>query len=43
MGVELGKQLALKILPELQGETQEDARDTSTNRLISLIKRLRNQ
>lgn len=43
MGVELGKQLALKILPELQGETQEAAHDTSTNRLISLIKRLRNQ
>ncbi len=41
MGVELGKQMALKILPELQGEVEKTAHDSSTDRLISLIKRLR--
>ena len=41
MGVELGKQMALKILPELQGEAAEQAHDASTNRLIQLVKRLR--
>lgn len=41
MGVELGKQLALKILPELQGEVDEKVHDSSTNRLILLVKSLR--
>lgn len=41
MGVELGKQLALKILPELQGESNPDVHDASTNSLIALIKSLR--
>ena len=41
MGVELGKQLALKILPELQGEANPAAHDASTNSLIALIKTLR--
>lgn len=41
MGVELGKQLALKILPELQGEANPSAHDASTNTLIALIKSLR--
>ena len=41
MGVELGKQLALKILPELQGEANTEAHDASTNSLIALIKNLR--
>lgn len=41
MGVELGKQLALKILPELQGNRQNSEHDSSTNALIALIKRLR--
>lgn len=41
MGVELGKQLALKILPELQGEANPETHDASTNSLIALIKNLR--
>lgn len=41
MGVELGKKLALNILPELQGNRQEGSHDSSTNALIALIKRLR--
>ena len=41
MGVELGKQMALKILPELQGEGDDKVHDSSTNRLISLVKSLR--
>lgn len=41
MGVELGKKLALNILPELQGNRQEGGHDSSTNALIALIKRLR--
>ena len=41
MGVELGKQLALKILPELQGNAVSGEHDSSTKALIALIKRLR--
>ena len=38
MGVELGKQLAKKILPELRGEEPVIAHDSSTNGLINTIK-----
>lgn len=41
MGVELGKQMALKIMPELQGNKENAGHDSSTNNLIALIKRLR--
>lgn len=41
MGVELGKQMALKILPELQGDKSEGAHDSSTSALINLIKGFR--
>jgi glucose-6-phosphate isomerase len=37
-GVELGKQLAQKILPELQGDGQVTSHDASTNGLINLYK-----
>jgi len=40
MGVELGKQLAKKILPELSSETQVTSHDSSTNGLINTIKSL---
>ncbi len=40
MGVELGKQMALSILPELQGNAH-GLHDSSTNGLISLIKKIR--
>ncbi len=40
-GVELGKVLAKKILPELQGETPVTSHDSSTNGLINYFKRLR--
>lgn len=40
-GVELGKQMALSILPELQGTAFGINHDGSTNSLIGLIKRLR--
>jgi glucose-6-phosphate isomerase len=40
MGVELGKQLAKKILPELSGEVQVTSHDSSTNGLINAIKSL---
>lgn len=40
MGVELGKQLAKKILPELSGSEQVNSHDSSTNGLINAIKRL---
>lgn len=39
-GVELGKQMALSILPELQGTASGINHDGSTNSLIGLIKRL---
>ncbi|MEI8045865.1 MAG: glucose-6-phosphate isomerase [Bacteroidota bacterium] len=40
-GVQLGKQLANIILPELQGESEVDSLDASTNGLINEYKRLR--
>jgi len=41
-GVELGKQLATKILPELQAEAKVTSHDSSTNGLINLYKSRRN-
>ena len=41
MGVELGKQLAKKILPELTGAEQVNSHDSSTNGLINAIKAMR--
>lgn len=41
MGVELGKQLATNILPEIQGKSFGLAHDTSTLSLIKKIKQLR--
>ena len=41
MGVELGKQLAKNILPELQGNSFGDLHDSSTENLIRYVKRLR--
>jgi len=40
-GVELGKQLAKAILPELEGEAPATAHDASTNGLINWYKRTR--
>ena len=40
-GVELGKQLAAKILPELEGNSPVDSHDASTNSLINYYKQLR--
>ncbi len=40
MGVELGKQLATAILPELKGAAPVSAHDASTNGLINAIKRM---
>jgi len=40
-GVELGKQLAKKIVPELQDDTPIDSHDSSTNGLINTFKQLR--
>jgi len=40
-GVELGKQLANKILPELQSEDRIETHDSSTNNLINLYKQMR--
>jgi glucose-6-phosphate isomerase len=40
-GVELGKQLAKVILPELEGDGTIDSHDSSTNGLINRIKALR--
>ena len=40
-GVELGKQLANKILPELQTDEQVGTHDSSTNGLINLYKQMR--
>lgn len=41
MGVELGKQLALNILPELSGNATGICHDSSTSQLIATIKKLR--
>ncbi len=41
MGVELGKQLAKAILPELKGDAEVASHDSSTNGLINYIKSLR--
>jgi len=41
MGVELGKQLAKKILPELAGSETVSSHDASTNGLINTIKTMR--
>jgi glucose-6-phosphate isomerase len=40
-GVELGKQLAQKILPELSDDTLVDSHDSSTNGLINVFKEIR--
>jgi glucose-6-phosphate isomerase len=40
-GVELGKQLAQQILPELDGETMVTSHDSSTNGLINTFKEMR--
>ena len=40
-GVELGKQLAKKILPELTDDGEIDSHDSSTNALINAYKGLR--
>jgi glucose-6-phosphate isomerase len=42
-GVELGKQLANKILPELQGDEKVAGHDASTNALINLYKDMRKE
>ena len=42
-GVELGKQLAKKILPELQNEEEVQTHDSSTNGLINQYKTFRSQ
>jgi glucose-6-phosphate isomerase len=39
-GVELGKQLASRILPELHAEAPVDSHDASTNALINLYRRI---
>ena len=41
-GVELGKQLAGKILPELQDDAKVTSHDSSTNGLINAFKQMRN-
>ena len=41
MGVELGKVLAKKILPELEGDEEVESHDSSTNGLINAYKELR--
>ena len=41
MGVELGKQLAKAILPELKSDAAVASHDSSTNGLINYIKSLR--
>ncbi|WPP53399.1 glucose-6-phosphate isomerase [Catalinimonas niigatensis] len=40
-GVELGKQLAKNILPELEGESKVNSHDASTNGLINAYKEMR--
>ncbi|HEX4877584.1 MAG TPA: glucose-6-phosphate isomerase [Chitinophagaceae bacterium] len=42
-GVELGKQLANKILPELEGDLPVNSHDSSTNGLINVFKEMRKQ
>ncbi len=42
-GVELGKQLANTILPELKGDEDVSSHDSSTNAMINNYKNLRNQ
>lgn len=42
-GVELGKQLAKTILPELEGDTLVDNHDSSTNGLINAFKTMRKE
>jgi glucose-6-phosphate isomerase len=42
-GVELGKQLAKVILPELKGDAQVKGHDASTNGLINTIKKLKDE
>ena len=42
-GVELGKQLAKAILPELAGEEPVDGHDASTNGLINTWKEMRDE
>ena len=41
MGVELGKQLAKKILPELSGDAPVSGHDASTNGLMNTFKKMR--
>lgn len=41
MGVELGKQLAKAILPELHGDEEVSSHDSSTNGLINHFKQIR--
>ncbi len=40
-GVELGKELAKKILPELENDAEVTSHDSSTNGLINAFKKLR--
>jgi glucose-6-phosphate isomerase len=40
-GVELGKQLAKKVLPELESDGQVTSHDSSTNGLINAFKVMR--
>jgi glucose-6-phosphate isomerase len=40
-GVELGKQLANRILPELENEDRIETHDSSTNNLINIYKDMR--
>lgn len=42
-GVELGKQLASRILPELQDDTPVSTHDSSTNGLMNAFKSMRNE
>lgn len=43
MGVELGKQLAKAVLPELDGDAEVTSHDSSTNALINAYKALREE
>ena len=42
-GVELGKQLAKKILRELQHDTEVNSHDSSTNNLINMFKKMKKE